>query len=90
MLGKGSYGEVSAIENVFTSKVLAQKEMNKARIKNNNAEHLILNERRFMALVDSPFVMPLKHAFQTETSVYLVMEIMVILNCVIFLENFAF
>ena len=75
-LGQGGFGAVCGVENCFTSKMLAQKAMNKARIKSKDAEDLVLVERETLAKIDSPFVLSLKYAFQTKDDVYLLMDVM--------------
>jgi len=74
VIGKGSYGKVLLViknddKKIYAMKVLKKKNM----IKRNQVEH-IKTERRIMELIDHPFIIKLKYAFQNEKKLYLVMD----------------
>ena len=52
------------------------KVMNKKRIKIKKAEQLTLNEQKCLADVNSPFVVNLKYSFQSDTDVFLILDLM--------------
>ena len=54
----------------------AMKVMNKKRIKIKKAETLTLNEQKCLADVYSPFVVNLKYSFQSNTDVFLILDLM--------------
>lgn len=74
VVGKGSYGKVLLVrknedQKVYAMKILKKKQM----IKRNQVEH-IKTERRILELIDNPFIIKLKYAFQNPQKLYLVME----------------
>ena len=74
MIGKGSYGKVLLVKKNDEDKVYAMKILKKkAMIKRNQVEH-IKAERKIMELVDHPFIVKLKYAFQNSSKLYLVMD----------------
>lgn len=56
-------------DKVYAMKVLKKKHM----IKRNQVEH-IKTERRIMEMIDHPFIIKLKYAFQNPQKLYLVMD----------------
>ena len=74
VIGKGSYGKVLLVKKNDEDKVYAMKVLKKkAMIKRNQVEH-IKAERKIMELVDQPFIVKLKYAFQNPSKLYLVMD----------------
>ena len=74
VIGKGSYGKVLLVKKNDEDKVYAMKVLKKkAMIKRNQVEH-IKAERKIMELVDHPFIVKLKYAFQNPSKLYLVMD----------------
>ena len=74
VVGKGSYGKVLLVkknddDQIYAMKVLKKKSM----IKRNQVEH-IKTERKVLELVNHPFIINLKYAFQTPEKLYLVMD----------------
>ena len=59
-----------------SGKLYAKKVMNKKRIKIKKSETLILNERRALSKVDSPFIVNLKYCFNSKDDVFLVLDLM--------------
>lgn len=74
LVGKGSYGKVLLVNKKDDSKVYAMKVLKKKNmIKQNQIEH-IKSERKIMELIDHPFIIKLKYAFQNPEKLYLVMD----------------
>ena len=74
VIGKGSYGKVLLVkknddEQIYAMKVLKKKVM----IKRNQVTH-IKAERRIMELIDHPFIVKLRYAFQNTKKLYMVMD----------------
>lgn len=73
-IGKGSYGKVLLVkkkdnDKIYAMKILKKKEM----MKRKQVEH-IKTERKILELIDHPFIIKLRHAFQNEHKLYLVMD----------------
>ena len=74
VIGKGSYGKVLLVEKKDDKKVYAMKILKKkAMIKRNQVNH-IKAERKIMELIDHPFIVKLRYAFQTPQKLYMVMD----------------
>lgn len=74
VVGKGSYGKVLLVkknddQKIYAMKILKKKQM----IKRNQVEH-IKTERRILELIDNPFIIKLRFAFQTSQKLYLIMD----------------
>ena len=73
-IGKGSYGKVLLVEKKDDKKIYAMKILKKkAMIKRNQVTH-IKTERKIMELVDHPFIVKLRYAFQNPQKLYMVMD----------------
>jgi serum/glucocorticoid-regulated kinase 2 len=74
VVGKGSYGKVLLVKKNDDKKVYAMKVLKKKNmIKRNQTEH-IKTERRILEVIDHPFIIKLKYAFQNPQKLYLVMD----------------
>lgn len=75
VIGKGSFGKVMQVRKKDTQRVYALKTIRKAHIVSRPGEigH-ILAERTVLALVNNPFIVPLKFSFQNPDKLYLVMS----------------
>jgi serine/threonine protein kinase len=74
VIGKGSYGKVLLVEKKDDKKIYAMKILKKkAMIKRNQVTH-IKTERKIMELVDHPFIVKLRYAFQNPQKLYMVMD----------------
>ena len=74
VIGKGSYGKVLLVKKNDDNKVYAMKILKKkAMIKRNQVNH-IKTERRIMELIDHPFIVKLRYAFQTPQKLYFIMD----------------
>ena len=75
VIGKGSFGKVMQVRKKDTHRIYALKTIRKANIASRPGEIThILAERTVLALVNNPFIVPLKFSFQTETDLYLVTD----------------
>ena len=75
VIGKGSFGKVMQVRKKDTQRVYALKTIRKANIASRPGEIThILAERTVLALVNNPFIVPLKFSFQTPDKLYLVMS----------------
>ena len=74
VVGKGSYGKVLLVKKNDDDKIYAMKVLKKKNmIKRNQVEH-IKTERKVLELINHPFIISLKYAFQTPEKLYLVMD----------------
>ncbi|KZV97998.1 Pkinase-domain-containing protein [Exidia glandulosa HHB12029] len=75
VIGKGSFGKVMQVRKKDTSRIYALKTIRKAHIASRPGEIThILAERTVLALVNNPFIVPLKFSFQSPDKLYLVMS----------------
>ncbi|KAF8132319.1 kinase-like domain-containing protein [Boletus edulis] len=75
VIGKGSFGKVMQVRKKDTLRVYALKTIRKAHIASRPGEIThILAERTVLALVNNPFIVPLKFSFQNPDKLYLVMS----------------
>ena len=75
VIGKGSFGKVMQVRKKDTQRIYAMKTIRKANIASRPGEIThILAERTVLALVNNPFIVPLKFSFQTPDKLYLVMS----------------
>ena len=75
VIGKGSFGKVMQVRKKDTHRIYALKTIRKANIASRPGEIThILAERTVLALVNNPFIVPLKFSFQTPDKLYLVMS----------------
>ncbi|QRV78484.1 AGC/AKT kinase gad8 [Ceratobasidium sp. AG-Ba] len=75
VIGKGSFGKVMQVRKRDTSRIYALKTIRKAHIASRPGEIThILAERTVLALVNNPFIVPLKFSFQNPEKLYLVMS----------------
>jgi len=75
VIGKGSFGKVMQVRKKDTQRVYALKTIRKANIASRPGEIThILAERTVLALVNNPFIVPLKFSFQNPDKLYLVMS----------------
>ena len=75
VIGKGSFGKVMQVRKKDTQRIYALKTIRKAHIAYRPGEIThILAERTVLALVNNPFIVPLKFSFQTPDKLYLVMS----------------
>lgn len=74
VIGKGSFGKVMQVKKRDTGKVYALKSIRKAHIVNKMEVTHTLAEKFVLSRVNSPFIVPLKFAFQSAEKLYLVLS----------------
>ena len=75
LVGEGEFGRVMLAAKNDTGKMYAFKELSKGHIKARKAESCVWDERKTLALVESPFVVGLRYAFQTDKDLVLVLDL---------------
>ena len=73
-LGKGSFGKVLLCSQLLTDKNVAIKVIEKAQLKNSIAEKRVIQEIQLLRRLDHPNIVKLLEVFETETTIYIVME----------------
>lgn len=74
VIGKGSFGKVMQVKKKDTGKIYALKSIRKAHIVNKMEVTHTLAEKFVLSRVNSPFIVPLKFAFQSNEKLYLVLS----------------
>ena len=74
VIGKGSFGKVMQVKKKDTGKIYALKSIRKAHIVNKMEVTHTLAEKFVLSRVNSPFIVPLKFAFQSSEKLYLVLS----------------
>jgi len=73
-LSRGSFGKVFLVKKEATRDYYALKVLQKKDLSRKNQLDHVLNERKLLAMINSPFVVKLFYSFQTMDSLYMVME----------------
>ena len=76
LLGKGTYGKVLLVKLKPNENYYAMKILNKDLLKSKNQVDHTKNERNLMIIINSPFIVSIKFAFQDDKNLYLVSEFM--------------
>lgn len=74
VVGKGSYGKVMQVRKRDTGKIYAMKVLKKQMLVAKKQVVHTQTERRVLELIDHPFLVSLRFAFQTETKLYMVLD----------------
>mmetsp|Transcript_39042 Transcript_39042/g.59468 ORF Transcript_39042/g.59468 Transcript_39042/m.59468 type:complete len:168 (-) Transcript_39042:732-1235(-) len=77
LLGKGSFGEVFLVEELATQELWAMKVLSKAKVHSQNLLKYAfaeLNIMKELTRLDVPYIVKVKYAFQTEESLYIIMQ----------------
>lgn len=74
VVGKGSYGKVMQVRKRDTGKIYAMKVLKKQMLVAKKQVVHTKTERRVLELIDHPFLVSLRFAFQTETKLYMVLD----------------
>jgi len=74
VIGKGSYGKVLLVKKNKSEEVLAMKILRKKEMIIRNQVVHINNERKIMEMIDHPFIIKLKYAFQNRQKLYLLTD----------------
>ncbi|XP_054650883.1 rhodopsin kinase grk7-b [Dunckerocampus dactyliophorus] len=75
-LGKGGFGEVCAVQVKTSGQMYACKKLNKRCLKKKGGERLALQEKRILEKVNSLFIVNLAYAYDNDTHLCLVMDLM--------------
>ncbi|CAI2369758.1 unnamed protein product [Moneuplotes crassus] len=75
-IGRGGFGKVWKVEYKRDNNIYAMKILSKARIIGKNCVKSIMNERKILEILDCPFLVNLKFAFQDHHNCYLVTDLM--------------
>lgn len=75
-VGKGAFGKVRVVQHKRTKALYALKYINKQRIAAQRAVSNIIQERRLLEEIDSPFVCNLRFAFQDDENLFMVLDLM--------------
>lgn len=76
ILGKGSFGKVLLVEKLDTKKTFAMKVIKKNTLSKKSQSLHTKTEREILENMNSPFILQLHYAFQTDDKLYLVMDFM--------------
>jgi len=74
VVGRGSYGKVMQVRKKDTGNIYAMKTLKKQMLRARKQIKNTKTERRVLELIDHPFLVSLKFAFQTDTKVYMVLD----------------
>jgi protein-serine/threonine kinase len=77
LLGTGSFGEVFLVEEIKTKELYAMKILSKQKIREQNLLKYAFAEKNIMAeltYLNQPYVVKVKYAFQTEESLFMIMQ----------------
>ena len=74
VIGRGSYGKVLLVKKIDTEEILAMKILKKKEMMIRNQVIHIKNERKIMEMIDHPFIIKLKYAFQNRQKLYLLTD----------------
>lgn len=75
-IGRGGFGKVWKVVHKASGKIYAMKEMKKNLIIEKRSVAGVMNERYFLGVLHHSFIVNLHYAFQTKTSLYLVLDLM--------------
>lgn len=73
IIGRGSFGKVSLVENVKTEVLFAMKSLKKDILLYNDQVKNTLQEKKILQNMDNPFLVNLEYCFQTDERIYFIM-----------------
>jgi serine/threonine protein kinase len=73
-LGAGAFGQVWLVKNMNNKEVMAMKVIDKERLIKADIMSYALTEKNIMLQIQHPFIISLKHSFQTPEKYFLLME----------------
>lgn len=76
VLGRGGFGVVYGCKKSQSGHLYALKVLDRKRIKARRAADLCITERNLLSMLDSPFIVGLKYAYETPAELHLVLDIM--------------
>lgn len=74
VIGKGSFGKVFQVRKNGQEDIFAMKVLDKSLIRRKNQIEHTQTERNILGLVDHPFIVGMKYAFQTKDKLYFVLD----------------
>jgi len=75
-LGRGAFGLVHACEKRDCGKLYAMKQINKKRVQATESLKTVMQERDYLAMMNSKFVTSLKYAIVDEDTIYIILDLM--------------
>ncbi|CAD6919907.1 unnamed protein product [Tilletia controversa] len=75
-VGKGAFGKVRVVQHKQTKNLYALKYINKAKCCKMRAVSNIIQERRLLEEIESPFICNLRYAFQDDENLFMVLDLM--------------
>lgn len=75
-VGKGAFGKVRVVQHKQTKSLYALKYINKAKCVKMRAVSNIIQERRLLEEIESPFICNLRYAFQDDENLFMVLDLM--------------
>jgi serine/threonine protein kinase len=76
VIGEGGYGKVWKVELIRSKRLYAMKEMSKALVVLKKSVDNVLNERKILEGLRSPFIANMVCAFNDRDNLYLVMDLL--------------
>lgn len=76
VIGKGGFGKVWKTFHKSSARFFAMKEMSKMRVVKKNSVQSVMNERLLLSILKHPFLVNMQYAFQDQSNLYLVMDLM--------------
>merc|ERR1712051_823060 len=73
-LGRGAFGLVHACEKRDCGKLYAMKQINKKRVQATERLKTVMQERDYLAMMNSKFVTGLKYAIVDEDTLYIILD----------------
>jgi protein-serine/threonine kinase len=74
LIGKGAVGKVYLVQDINTNKLYAMKKLTKKEMIHKKKVKRVLTEREILATANHPFIVSLYGSFQTDKSLYFIME----------------
>jgi protein-serine/threonine kinase len=74
VLGTGTYGKVMLVRHKKTQRLYAMKVLKKEKIRKKNQVERTMTERRVLELINHPYIVKLKYAFQDCKKLYFVLD----------------
>ena len=74
ILGKGSFGEVYLVQRIDTGELGAMKVLSKNKVISQNMVRYAMTERSVLGELEHPFIVRLRHAFQTSDYLFLILD----------------
>jgi len=76
ILGRGAFGMVNACKKKDTGKLYAMKQINKKRVQATDSLKTVMQERNYLAMMNSNFVTTLKYGIIDDTTIHIILDLM--------------